>query len=123
MNFNNQKAQIFLEKNALTIKTKTQTFKFVANQDNFIISQNQGLLGGEVAYKNGKVFIQNQNPTSFQSGQYYTIKTFEFYNDMLGETIVKFEKTYHSLFLELKTEDNKFCDLQIDSDKILVSNL
>ena len=39
---------------------------------------------------------------------------------MLGETTIKYEKTYHSLFLELKTEDNKLCELQIDSDKIQV---
>lgn len=122
MNFKNQKAQIVLEKNVLTIKTKEQTFEFVANQDNFIVNQNQGLLGGDVACKNGKICIQNQNPTNFESGQEYTIITFEFYDDMLGETTIKFEKTYHSLLLELKTEDNKFCDLQIDSDKILISN-
>ena len=120
MNFKNKKALIVLEKNVLTIKTKEQTFEFVANQDNFIVNLNQGLLGGEIVCKNGKVSIQNQSPTFFESGQEYTIITFEFYDDMLGETTIKYEKTYHSLFLELKTEDNKLCELQIDSDKIQV---
>lgn len=55
----------------------------------------------------------------FQSGQKYLIEVFEFYDNMLGETSIKFEKTYYSLYLELKSADNKFCDLQIDSDKII----
>ena len=107
----NQKAKIILKDNVLVVKTETKEFRFIANKENYVVIQNQGILGGDIVYENGKVIVCGDTPTQFKSGETYIIQEFEFYEDMLGKTTIKFEKNYSSIFIEFKTFDNQFCDL------------
>lgn len=117
------KAIISVEENVLTITSKLFKIVFIAQQDNYSIEFNTQELGGKYVYRDGLISIINQKSCHFVSGQKYKINTFEFYDDVEGETSIKYSKYFAMLYLELVNENGEFCDITLTSGEILVNRL
>ena len=116
------KCRIFVEGNTLIIKSELfGDILFRATPDNYLFTYNTDWLGGDYEISEEGISIINQNPCDFQSGGLYTIKFITFYDDLLGETTVKFTDVFCELFIELESENSQFCDITFESDIISIT--
>ena len=61
-----------------------------------------------------------QKPMDFISGATYFIRSSRYVCEMQGYTNVKANGFFSEFFIELKSDDGRYCDITIDSDKIFV---
>lgn len=118
-------ATVSLTDNILTIESEDMLVTFTATPKNYEVEFNKEALGGELTVINDGDHVRaeyvGQNPTDFISGERYEILSLMFMCDCQGgDTNIKFDGVYADLLLELKTQDGKFCDIRLVSDKIFV---
>ncbi len=112
---------VFLDNNVIRISAGDLEMIFTANAENYVVLQNTDLLGGDYIRNNGIVEIINQRPCQFQSGETYTVTFVEFYTDVEGVTDIVYKDVFCSFYIELESEDHRFCDISMDSDVITLT--
>lgn len=117
-------AAVEFKDNVLTVLTDDLQVRFTANKDNFDVQFNTEDLGGELKLitENGRsrgAYV-GQKPMDFISGATYFIRSSRYGCEMQGGANINMDGFYSEFFIDLKSQDDRYCDITIQSDKIFL---